>query len=272
MSDPVLRRPVLRGLPTLADLRRVTLGTVTLALLLAVWQLVGSQQMVPFVVPLTDAVNGAWTLVTSDRFGTDVLPSAVRAVAGFLLGSAFGYVVGLLLGVLPTLERWTRPALEFARSTPVPILIPVVFAALGASDSTRIGLIAAAALWPVLLNAADGARAVDARLIDAARVAGLGRWSTVRRVIVPASLPQVFAGMRIGLGISLVMMVVSEMVSAESGLGQYVLQAQRSFALLNMYAGVLVLATLGGLLSVVFNLVERRALSWYHRQKGLDHA
>lgn len=258
--------------PAVSDLRRMLLGTATLAVLLAAWQIVGSQQLIPFVVPFTEALSGAWDLVTGDRLQLDVLPSAGRAVAGFLVGSAVGYVIGILIGVVAVLERWTRPALEFARATPVPILIPVVFAAFGASDATRVSLIAAAAMWPVLLNAADGARAVDTRLIDAARVAGMGRWPTVRRVVLPASLPQVFAGMRIALGISLVMMVVSEMVSAESGLGQYVLQAQRSFALLNMYSGVLVLAALGGILSVLFNLVERRALGWYHQQKGLDHA
>lgn len=257
---------------SMAELGRPLLGLATLVVLLVAWQVIGSRELIPFVVPFTDAVSGAWSLVTSDRLGTDVLPSGARALAGFLVGGLVGYVVGMVLGVVPTLERWTRPALELARSTPVPILIPVVFAVFGAGDGTRVALIATAAMWPVLLNAADGARAVDPRMVDAARVAGLGSLRRLRRVIVPASLPQVFAGLRIALGLSLVMMVVSEMVSADSGLGQYVLQAQRSFALVDMYSGVLVLATLGGILSIVFNLIERRALAWYHRQKGLDHA
>lgn len=251
--------------------RRVALGAATLVALLALWELVGTRQLVPFVVPFTDSLSGAWALVTGDRLRTDVLPSAGRALVGFLLGGLAGYVVGTLLGVLPTLERWTRPALEFARATPVPILIPVLFAAFGASNTTRVGLIALAAAWPVLLNAADGARAVDVRLLDAARVAGFGPWLRLRRITAPAALPQVFAGLRIALGLSLVMMVVSEMVSADSGLGQFVLQSQRSFALLDMYSGVLVLATLGGLFTAVFNLVERRALRWYHGQKGMAH-
>lgn len=261
-----------RRMPGLAAVRRPVLGTTTLVLLLAAWQVVGTRQLIPFVVPFTDALDGAWSLVTADELRTDVLPSAARALAGFVLGAAVGYVIGIALGVAPVLERWTRPALEVARSTPVPILIPVVFAVFGATDGTRVGLIGAASMWPVLLNTADGVRAVDPRLLDVAHVAGLGRWRRLSRVIIPASLPQVFAGLRIALGLSLVMMVVSEMVSAESGLGRYVLQAQRSFALLNMYSGVLVLAALGGVLSLVFNLVERRALAWYHRQKGLSHA
>lgn len=261
-----------RWRPRWADLRRPLIGAGTLALLVLAWQVIGSRQLIPFVVPFSDALSGAWSLVSGDRLTTDVLPSAGRALAGFLLGSAVGYVLGLTLGLAPVLERWTRPVLELARSTPVPILIPVVFAVLGATDATRIALIGVATMWPVLLNAADGVRAVDPRLLDAARVAGLGRFGRLGRVVMPASLPQVFAGLRIALGLSLVMMVVSEMVSAEAGLGQFVLQSQRSFALLNMYSGVLVLATLGGLFSVAFNLVERRALAWYHGQKGLTHA
>lgn len=263
---------LMRRRSAVAGLLRPAMGVAFLVTLLGAWQVIGSRQLVPFVVPFSDALQGAWSLVTGQRLQTDVLPSAGRAVAGFLLGSALGYVIGLVLGVVPALERWTRPALELARSTPVPILIPIVFAVLGANDGSRIALIAAAAMWPVLLNAADGTRAVDLRLLDAARIAGFGGWRRLRRVIIPASLPQVFAGLRIALGLSLVMMVVSEMVSAESGLGQYVLQSQRSFAILDMYSGVLVLATLGGILSIVFNLVERRVLGWYHRQKGLHHA
>jgi ABC-type nitrate/sulfonate/bicarbonate transport system permease component len=260
-----------RRMPRLAAVRRPVLGATTLLLLLAAWQVVGTRQLIPFVVPFTDALDGAWSLVTGDQLGTDVLPSAARAVGGFLLGAAVGYVVGIAVGIAPVLERWTRPALELARSTPVPILIPVVFAVFGASDGTRVGLIGAASMWPVLLNTADGVRAVDPRLLDVALVAGLRRWRRLNKVIVRASLPQVFAGLRIALGLSLVMMVVSEMTSAESGLGRYVLQAQRSFALLNMYSGVLVLAALGGVLSLAFNLVERRVLAWYHRQKDLSH-
>ncbi|MBH0130097.1 ABC transporter permease [Salinibacterium sp. NK8237] len=251
---------------------RIGVGLLAVAVLLLAWEIIGSSNAIPFLVPFSAAVSSAFSLVTGPELLEDVLPSAARAASGFAIGSALGVLVGIPLGRVKGLDPWFRPSLEFLRNTPLPALLPIAFVAFGATDETRIGLIAIGALWPVLLNAIDGARAVDGRLLDAARVVGVPQWRILIRVVLPAAAPQIFAGLRIALGIALVMMVVSELISSTSGLGYLVLQAQRSFALPQMYAGVLLLGVIGGIFTLIFAVIERRALRWYAGQKGLNDA
>lgn len=248
---------------------RWTVGVATTAAVLAVWEVVGRGGYVLFLVPLSTAVRGAWDLVSGPGLTADVLPSVIRAAAGFGVGSACGVLVGLVVGYLRGLDPWVRPVLEFLRATPMPAVLPVALLAFGPNDVTRVGLIAAGALWPVLLNTIDGARAVDRGYVEAARAARAGQLRVVLRVVWPAALPQVFAGVRIALAISLIMMVISEMMASTDGLGFHVLQAQRTYAFADMYAGVLVLGMIGGVFTLLFTLVERRVLMWYEGQKGI---
>lgn len=262
MRTALVDRPAVRGL----------VGALTVAAAFAGWEVAGRTEAVAFLVPFSDAVREAWGLLTGPSLTADVLPSALRALLGFLLGSLVGIVVGVPLGYVRGLDAWFRPTLEFLRATPLPAVLPVAFVAFGPSDGTRVGLIALGAVWPVLLNSTDGARSVDRNLVDAARAARLSEPRLVTSVVLRASLPQIFAGLRIALGLALVLMVISEMVASGGGLGLLVLQSQRSYALTQMYAGVLLLGALGGLFTIVFTVCERRVLRWYAGQRGLQGA
>lgn len=247
---------------------RLAVGAAFLAALAALWQSVGSSGSVAFLVPLSDALTAMWDLLSGDGLREDVLPSVLRTLVGFTIGGVLGMTIGVLLGYFRFLEPWVRPLLEFLRATPIPAIIPVAFLTFGATGATRIGVIALGSLWPVLLNAMDGTRGVDPRHVDAARTAHLGDWAILRRVILPAALPRIFTGLRIGLALSLIMMVVSEMIAADNGLGHFVLEAQRTYALGDMYGGILLLGLLGGLFTLAFAAVEGHALSWYAGQQG----
>jgi ABC-type nitrate/sulfonate/bicarbonate transport system permease component len=118
-------------------------------------------------------------------------------------------------------------------------------------------------LWPVLLNTIDGVTGIDPTLRDTARVYGVKGPGLLRRIVLPAASPQIFAGMRTSLSLALILMVISEMVASTNGIGFFVLQSQRSFAIPEMWSGILLLGLLGYLLNVVFVLVERRVLAWH---------
>jgi ABC-type nitrate/sulfonate/bicarbonate transport system permease component len=139
---------------------------------------------------------------------------------------------------------------------------------LGASSGTRIAVIAFGSCWAVLLNAIDGARGVDPLLIDTGRVNRLGTLELLRRIVLPAALPQIFAGLRIALGIALIVMVFSEMIASTSGLGYYILTSQRRFLVPETYGGVLLIGLIGWAFSVLFLYVERRVLSWHVGRLG----
>jgi ABC-type nitrate/sulfonate/bicarbonate transport system permease component len=134
----------------------------------------------------------------------------------------------------------------------------------------RIFIIAFGSVFPVLLAAIDGAKRVDPVLLDVARVNGLSTAAQIVQVILPASLPAIFAGIRIALGLALIMMVISELIAADNGIGFYILRSQRLFQTSNVYAGVLVIGTIGFALTASLLAFEKRVLAWHRGWRGLS--
>jgi ABC-type nitrate/sulfonate/bicarbonate transport system permease component len=125
-------------------------------------------------------------------------------------------------------------------------------------------VIVSGAVWPVLLNTVEGVRAVDEVLSDTSRCYGITGWARLRRLVLPAASPQIVAGMRQALSISIILMVISELFGSTNGLGFSIIQFQRSFAIPEMWSGILLLGLLGFVLSLLFQFFERRSLRWYH--------
>ncbi|MFE7445203.1 ABC transporter permease [Streptomyces chartreusis] len=243
------------------------------ALLLLSWEFAGRSDTTGLLPPFSDVAAEMAAILTDERLTSDVLPSVLRALLGFALGSAIGITAGVALGWWRHLDPWLRPPLEFLRAVPPPALVPIAVVAFGASNTLRVGIIVLGACWPVLLNTMDGLRRVEPGYIDSARVyAPGGTLAVLRRAALPAALPQITSGLRIGLALSLILMVVSEMIASSSGLGYLILQSQRLYALTPMYAGVLILACAGWLLTLLFSAAERRALVWFEGMKGRNHA
>jgi ABC-type nitrate/sulfonate/bicarbonate transport system permease component len=246
----------------------VALGWIVAALLLGLWQVYAAGAGVLYFPPFADAVSAMWDLATGPSLTADVLPSIGRFLAGYAIGCLVGVAVGVPVGYIRSLEPWVRPVLEFLRSLPAPAIVPIAVLLLGASSGTRIAIIAFGSCWAVLLNAIDGARGVDPLLVDTGRVNRLGTAAILRRIVLPAALPQIFAGLRIALGIALIVMVFSEMIASTSGLGYFILTAQRRFLVPETYGGVLLIGLIGWAFSVLFLYVERRVLSWHVGRLG----
>ena len=134
---------------------------------------------------------------------------------------------------------------------------------IGVGNSMKVFIIAFVCIWPVLLNVIDGVTGVDPTLRETARAYRIARRDYVRHVMLPAASPQIFAGLRVSLSLALIMMVVSEMVASTNGIGYFVLQSQRTFAIPEMWSGILLLGILGYGLNALLTLLERRALGWH---------
>jgi ABC-type nitrate/sulfonate/bicarbonate transport system permease component len=126
----------------------------------------------------------------------------------------------------------------------------------------KVFLIAAATFFPVLLNTHSGVRQVDQVQIDTGRTFGLSPFDLVRKIILPSAIPHIFTGLRISLGIGLIMVVISEMVAANSGIGYFILQAQRTFEVSQMYAGIFTLGVVGYVLNALFIRIEKKIVHW----------
>lgn len=254
---------------TLRSISHRLVGWIFVLALLGVWELVGSRDTSGLFPPFSEVLTEVLEVLGSEALMVDIVPSVARALAGFVLGSAVAIVLGVILGWWRALEPWTTAPLEFLRAVPVPALVPLAVALYGSTNEMKIGIIALGAFWPVLLNTVDGIRRVDAGYVESARVYTSGTsFSILRRVVLPAAVPQITTGLRIGLAISLIVMVVSEMFGASSGLGYLILQSQRLYALTSMYAGVVILAVIGLLLTALFSAIEKRALFWFDGMKG----
>ena len=236
--------------------------TVPLALLV-LWGVLSANSDTYYFPPLTDILETFMDTWVFERVQSDVVPSLTRLALGYGIACAVAVTVGLALGLSRPLRRATDPIVQFLRAIPPPALLPFGILVLGVGNSMKIFIIAFVCLWPVLLNTIDGVAGVDPTLRETARVYDIGPVDRVLRVTLPAAAPQIFAGMRTALSLALILMVISEMVASTNGIGYFVLQAQRSFAIPEMWSGILLLGILGYVLNALFLLVERRVLRWH---------
>ncbi|MCZ9347058.1 ABC transporter permease, partial [Streptomyces sp. TRM76130] len=220
--------------------------------------------------PLRTVVAAFPDVWTGERWRGDVLPSVLRLLAGYALAAVVGVGLGTLIGSYRRVRAVCEPVLEFLRAVPPPVLVPVIMLFAGIGDTMKIVVIAAGAVWPVLLNTVEGVRAVDQVMAETARSYGVSGVARLRAVVLPSAGPQIFAGLRQALSIGIILMVISEMFAASNGLGFTVVQFQRSFAIPDMWTGILLLGLLGFVLSVLFQLVERRVLGWYHGSRAVS--
>jgi ABC-type nitrate/sulfonate/bicarbonate transport system permease component len=216
-----------------------------------------------FFPPLEEIGSTFATEWLFTRVPTDLLPSLARMLAGYALAVAVGVAIGTLLGLARTLSTALDPVLQFLRALPPPALIPVSLLVFGAGDGAKIFLIVLGAVWPVLLNTVDGVRGVDPTAIDMARSYRVPAHARLTRLILPAALPRILAGARTALAIAIILMVVSELVGADNGVGYTVQLAQRGFDIPEMWAGTVLLGLLGFGCNAIFVAVERRVLHWH---------
>ena len=233
-------------------------------LIVGAWQLWAVNADDPKFPPPWTILQKFQDLWLFSEFGTHVLPSLERIGAGF----AIAVVAGVLLGIPVGLSRWGRlwamPHIEYWRAIPPPALLPISVVLLHSIGNVqKISFIAFFCLFPVLLNTIDGVRGIDPTFVETARSYGLGTFERIRRIVLPAALPQIVAGMRNSLALAVIMMVLSEYFASTSGVGYVLLISKNTFDFGPMWAAILLIGVLGYLLNVVFILLERRLLAWH---------
>jgi ABC-type nitrate/sulfonate/bicarbonate transport system permease component len=234
------------------------------ALLVAAWWLASDGSRNVYWPPLRTIMRTFPDVWTGERLRQDLLPSVERLLGGYACAAVVGVALGTVIGSYRRVRAVCEPVLEFLRAIPPPVLIPVIMLFAGIGDTMKVVVIASGCVWPILLNTVEGVRAVDSVMSETARSYGITGVAKLRHVVLRAASPQIFAGLRQALSLGIILMVISEMFAASDGLGFTIVQFQRGFAIPDMWTGILVLGLLGFVLSVVFRLVERRVLAWYH--------
>ncbi len=250
---------------------------LVLAVLLVLWQVATASADALFFPPPSEIAaqmqerwlsGSASSLFLTSEVGEQIVPSLARMAAGWALAVLVGVALGTALGLSRALADFIDPLVHFARAVPPPVLVPLFLVVLGTGTGMRVALIAFGVVWPVLLNTVEGVRAVDPIKLETGRAFGEPPLGRLRRIVLPAASPSIFAGLRVSLSLALILMVVSEMVAASNGIGFGLVQAQRNFAVLDMWAWIALLAVLGLVLNTALLAVESRALAWHRGSRA----
>lgn len=232
--------------------------------LLAAWQLSSTIGLLPRdILPApTAVVKAAAELIADGTLLHHLAISTARALTGLVLGGSVSFLLGLLCGLSPFSRRLLDPTLQMVRTIPHLALLPLVILWFGIGEQAKILLVAWGIFFPIYLNTYHGVVSVDPQLIEMGRSYGMDRWTLFRRVIFPGALPSILVGLRFGLGIMWLTLIVAETIAASSGIGYMATQA-REFAQTDIIVlSIFVYAGLGKLADSLTRVLEQRLLRW----------
>ena len=241
------------------------LGSLAVALaLIGLWQLGADAGLIsPVFFPGPDrSFSTLWTQLHEAEFWFAFGETIRRMALGFASATLVGIAAGAAVGLSPRLRAYLEPTLELLRPLPASAVIPLFVLLLGLNERMVIAVIAFASLWPVLLATVHGFKTVEPRLIEVARMLHLSKLELICKIALPNALPDIFAGLRLALTISLILAVVTEMLSGMAGLGHNIIMAARSFRSADLYAGIIVLGFVGYVTNATLARLERHMLRW----------
>ncbi|MBI5418717.1 MAG: ABC transporter permease [Deltaproteobacteria bacterium] len=262
-------------------------GAIVPASVIAVWQALSSQGYInPQILPAPTAVVARWldylrpmeaynaagsgfmAWLFSGELVRDAYSSLYRVVAGFLIGAGLALPLGLLMGANDKFYKLCDPLVQVLRPIPPIAYIPLAILWFGLGNPPAVFLISIGAFFPVLLNTISGVRNVDGIYIRAARNLGAGQATLFVRVILPAATPYILTGARIGIGTAFIVVIVSEMIAVNNGLGFRILEAREFLWSDKIIAGMFTIGLLGLGIDTGINSLNRYLLKWH---RGMDH-
>jgi sulfonate transport system permease protein len=231
---------------------------------LALWQVAASSGWVnAAVLPPVDAIVVAlWKGLAGGSLLGDIAISLQRAGLAFAAAVAVAIPLGLVMGQARAVETALDPILQLFRQTSALALYPVFILLLGLGEASKVFVIFWATLFPLLLNTISGVKEVDPKLLEMARAYGARRLTIFRRVVLPGAVPSIFVGLRLGATTALLLLIASEMIGANKGIGFQVMNAQYNFQIPLMFAAIVILAALGLIANQALVVLQRRLCRW----------
>lgn len=239
--------------------------SIAIILFLIIWEAAPRLGLVNilFISPPSIVFNSMINLLLSGELIRHTISSLIRVSSGFGLALLVALPLGFVLGgFFKEIETSLNPLLQILGQANPFTLFPVFMALLGIGEVSKIAIIFWVCQWPVLFNTITGIKNVDPLLVKVARTAGLSKLEMFWKVLLPASLPTVFTGIRMGAAFSFFMLIGAEMIGAHSGLGFMIIQAQATFQIPKMYAGIVTVALLGIVINLIMLELEKRSMKW----------
>ena len=252
-------------------LRRINVpGLLTMLALIGLWEALVRSGILDFqnLPPPSEIARSGASLVSSGDLFTPAVHTLRSTLVGWVLASAVGIALGLILGLSRRAWRYSMASIEVMRAVPPVALVPVALLVFGFSLRMERTLIVYVGAWTVLVNTIDGVRRVRPELVDVARMLGMSPWTRVRKIVVPAAMPSIVVGLRLALSLSLVLAVVAEMIGNPAGLGNALVRAQQALQPARMFAFVMAIGVLGVALNGGFRYLSGRMMPWLSDSPG----
>jgi sulfonate transport system permease protein len=251
-------------IPSRQRLKRIGLALILPIALLIGWQLVVNAEIYSrgqLPAP-EDVYRAAEQMAEADQLWIQVEVSLERVLRGFALGSAVAIGIGLLVGLSPLAGQLIDPTVQAFRAIPSLAWVPLFVLWMGIGEEPKIMLIAIGVFFPVYANLVSGIRQIDRKMIEAASAYGYRRLSLAWNVTLPASLPYLMTGLRVGLAQGWLFLVAAELIGASQGLGFMLIDGQNSGRADIIMLSIIMLAVIGKLTDMLLEILEKRLLRW----------
>lgn len=232
--------------------------------ILVLWEIICRLEIVPpLFLPAPSAIlTTAWDMLISGELTDNFIASLYRIAGGYAIGAVLGILVGLILGFSRWADAIVTPIVYSIYPIPKIALLPLIILWLGIGETPKVAIIALGVFFPVVINTFSGVKSVDPILIKAAVTFGSNHLNVIRKVILPGSLPMIFAGLKLSAGTSLLLLVSAEMVAAQQGIGAMVLHYGNLMITTKLMVGVLLLSLLGLFFNRGLQWLERKWIPW----------
>jgi len=240
------------------------IGIASPIVLLLVWQLLGTFGAIDerFVPTPASIARTMYEMMANGTLWIHLKASFIRIGSGFVIGS----IVGIALGVLMGLSRWLRAALDpiVAAVYPIPkiSLLPLVMVFFGLGEASKIFIIAFAVVFIVLINTMSGVMSISSIYFDVAKNYRASKFKLFTRIIVPGALPSIFVGLRLAIGVALILIVAAEFVAARAGIGYLIWTSFEVMRIEEMFVGIILITAIGLVTAAILKEIERRVLPW----------
>jgi ABC-type nitrate/sulfonate/bicarbonate transport system permease component len=188
--------------------------------------------------------------------------SLQRLALGFLVGGIPALILGIIMGLNRAVYAVFEPLIAATYPIPKSSILPLVLLVFGLGEGSKIFMVAVGVFFPVAINATAGVHEINKIYLDVGRNFRASRWNTFRTIALPGALPFIMTGIKLGVGMGLVLIAIAEMMGAKSGLGYMIWAAWETFSVEQMYVGLFVIAIIGFVLSLILNEIEKRVVPW----------
>ena len=260
----VARAPTRMGGGLSREAAERLMNLISPVFLIGLWELAAQTGFIDvrFFPPPSKIFKVMWTMIENGLLVKHVMASLTRLFWGILFGGIPALMLGVAMGLYRNLRMVVEPVIAATYPIPKSAILPLILLIFGLGEASKIVMVATGVFYPILINSMAGVLEIPKVHFDVSRNFGAGRFQTFRTVAFPGALPLIMTGVKLGVGLGLVLIAIAEMVGAKSGLGYMIWSAWETFAVEQMYVGLMMFAIIGFLLSWALDALERWLIPW----------